>query len=268
MDFKYVAVDVDGTLLDDQKHYDKKRLAVDIKLLKDQGVTFIVATGNGKDAIDTYFPNGIVKNFVAENGGRIIVDGVEKTGHPHDFQTVAKIIDYSKELDVDLMSVSGTDQTYIPDRFSHVQFDYYPHYSFFHDLSEIGENVYNVNFNWHSKKLPLEKIMEFVRDINHNFDGVNATYSGAYGIDLLPAGVNKESGLKHYLAQTGGDLSQVVTIGDTSNDIEMVSAAGLGIAMKNATSDLKAVADQITEFDNNHNGVLNEIEKLFHLRPM
>ena len=43
----------------------------------------------------------------------------------------------------------------------------------------------------------------------------------------------------------------------------MLTEAGCGIAMKNATSDLLKVADKVTVNDNNQNGLLTEIEQLF-----
>lgn len=58
-------------------------------------------------------------------------------------------------------------------------------------------------------------------------------------------------------------LDQVVAFGDTSNDIEMLSEVGYGYAMKNATADLLKVADKVTRYDNNHAGLLSEIEHQF-----
>ena len=49
--------------------------------------------------------------------------------------------------------------------------------------------------------------------------------------------------------------------GDSANDVDMLRAAHLGIAMKNASEDAKAAADAITEQDNNHDGVAEIIEK-------
>ena len=57
--------------------------------------------------------------------------------------------------------------------------------------------------------------------------------------------------------------SSVVAFGDTSNDIEMLSEVGYGYAMKNATDDLLKVADKVTRYDNNHTGLLSEIEYQF-----
>jgi len=54
---------------------------------------------------------------------------------------------------------------------------------------------------------------------------------------------------------------RVVAVGDEANDIEMIAAAGLGIAMGNATPALKAVADRTTE-DNDHDGLAVALEPL------
>lgn len=60
-------------------------------------------------------------------------------------------------------------------------------------------------------------------------------------------------------------MDQVVAVGDTSNDVEMVSAVGLGLAMRNATPDLQSAAAAVTVADNNHAGLLRAIEALFSL---
>lgn len=267
MTYQYVAVDVDGTLLDDQDNYDHRRLATTIQKLRQRGVTFIIASGNSVDALHSLFDEHLVNNYVAENGGRIIINGKEIQEYPHRRTTIKRLLDYAHHLPpVDLMSVSGATHTFIPDYFRSISVPYYPHHTYFTTIDEIAEPVYNVNFNWQQRHLPQEQINRIVQQINQNFPEVNATYSGAYGIDILPRGVNKAVGLRHFVAQTGGRLKQVVAIGDTSNDIEMVSEAGLGVAMRNATLDLKKVADLVTVADNNHDGMLREIETLFKLK--
>jgi len=59
--------------------------------------------------------------------------------------------------------------------------------------------------------------------------------------------VNKGLALKEMCAYYGADLSQSVAFGDSMNDAEMLSAAGIGIAMADAPDDVKALADQICE---------------------
>ncbi|MBI3993022.1 MAG: HAD family phosphatase [Candidatus Lambdaproteobacteria bacterium] len=56
---------------------------------------------------------------------------------------------------------------------------------------------------------------------------------------------------------------RVVAIGDEANDREMIAEAGLGIAMGNATEELKAVADRVT-LDNDHDGLALALEHLLN----
>ena len=53
---------------------------------------------------------------------------------------------------------------------------------------------------------------------------------------------------------------EVMAIGDGENDVEMLSFAGLGIAMENAREDVKEVANVVTN-SNNEDGVAKAIEK-------
>ena len=50
-----------------------------------------------------------------------------------------------------------------------------------------------------------------------------------------------------------------MAVGDSGNDCAMIEAAGLGVAMGNATDDIKKIADVTTD-DNNHDGVATAIE--------
>ncbi|WP_267202688.1 HAD-IIB family hydrolase [Limosilactobacillus kribbianus] len=266
--WRYVAVDVDGTLLDDHDHFDAARLNRDVQLLAAQNVMFIVASGNSYDALQTIFlPCPAVKNFVAENGGRIIIDKKESFSQPHKRRTIVALLNYVKTIDPqpDLLSLSGAQQTFIAARYQNVPVPYYPHHAYFLQLAEINEPLYNLNINWHRHHPPLKWIHDLVHQINQQFPTVHATYSGAWGIDILPGGVDKAVSLTQLIHTTGGKMQELIAFGDTSNDQEMITAAGCGYAMKNATADLLQLADRVTQYDNNHDGLLREIERLFQL---
>jgi len=53
---------------------------------------------------------------------------------------------------------------------------------------------------------------------------------------------------------------EIMAIGDANNDLEMIAFAGLGIAMGNANEQVKAIAQDITD-TNENNGVAKAIEK-------
>ncbi|MBB1063552.1 HAD-IIB family hydrolase [Limosilactobacillus fastidiosus] len=264
---KFIAIDIDGTLYDDHDHFDIQRFNQDYQVLLNKGILLIVATGNSYDAVKTIFEKYPVNTFIAENGGRIVINDKDVISHVHSHVILQKLMTFlaQKDYQPNLFSLSGASHTFIDSQFKAVPVPFYPHHQYFTSLDQVTEPVYNVNLNWFKHRPELVVIHQVINEINQAFPmKLQATYSGAYGIDILPYGVNKAAGLKelihHFPNRT---LKDVVAFGDTSNDLEMIQESGIGFAMKNATSDLKQVADQITSRDNNHDGLLYEIEKQF-----
>ena len=69
---------------------------------------------------------------------------------------------------------------------------------------------------------------------------------GTAGGEVSPAGVTKGSTLLLLLERLGIDVTDSIAIGDNNNDLEMLTLAGVGIAMGNATPEAKAAADEVT----------------------
>ena len=63
--------------------------------------------------------------------------------------------------------------------------------------------------------------------------------------DIIPLNMNKYIGLKLLLDKLNIDISDVISFGDSGNDIEMIEKTGLGIAMGNAIPEVKAAADEV-----------------------
>nr|MCG4641937.1 HAD hydrolase family protein [Bifidobacterium bifidum] len=71
---------------------------------------------------------------------------------------------------------------------------------------------------------------------------------------------SKESALRQLAGLLKIEPTATMAIGDEHNDLGMIKTAGIGVAMGNAVSQLRAIADQVTA-DNNHNGVGEAILK-------
>ncbi len=87
------------------------------------------------------------------------------------------------------------------------------------------------------------------------------SYPGIDFINVLAPGVSKGRGLEVLTAHLGITPAETVAIGDGNNDISLLSSAGLAIAMGNATSGAKAVADYVTR-DVEHGGVAAALNEL------
>ena len=83
---------------------------------------------------------------------------------------------------------------------------------------------------------------------------------GVYDINQM--GHTKASGAARLLEATGICWEELVAVGDGENDMELLSAAGLGVAMGNASERVKACADAVTA-SVRESGVLRVIEEYF-----
>lgn len=64
--------------------------------------------------------------------------------------------------------------------------------------------------------------------------------------DINIAGVSKATGLERICALTGIPMAQTIAFGDDRNDLEMVAAAGIGVAMGDSLQAVQDAADYIT----------------------
>lgn len=65
--------------------------------------------------------------------------------------------------------------------------------------------------------------------------------------DINPTGVNKATGLRRICELTGLDVSEIIAFGDDRNDLELIEAAGIGVAVANSIQALKDAADYVTD---------------------
>ena len=80
--------------------------------------------------------------------------------------------------------------------------------------------------------------------------------------ELAPASVTKWSAIRRLAAAWGIDEHAICAVGDDVNDIAMIRAAGLGVAMGNALPEVKAAADRVADTHDN-DGLVQVVEWLF-----
>lgn len=257
---KLIATDIDGTLFDNERHYDAARLNHYLDLLHEKGIKFAVASGNNLDHLYKVFeksPN--IDIMVAENGSEIVADNqtlFEKT-IPHEL--VLKMLKILPEaLDLKALSLSGKNATYVEST------DNQPLYHMNNlkvvdDLTKINDDIFK--FNIQLQHTDLDKASKLINRDYGEF--VHGAVSGFGSIDIMSANINKSIGLQELCKSLDISLENVMAFGDNTNDLEMIQESGLGVAMKNGKAEVKAVADLITKDDNDHDGVLNTIQDTF-----
>ncbi|WP_445486550.1 Cof-type HAD-IIB family hydrolase [Niallia sp. 03133] len=94
------------------------------------------------------------------------------------------------------------------------------------------------------------------------FDDINIVQINELRLEILPETVSKLNGLLYLGEHLGIKTREMVVIGDSMDDLEMIKEAGLGVAMGNASNELKVAADWVTRSNNQH-GVAYMVKEHF-----
>lgn len=88
--------------------------------------------------------------------------------------------------------------------------------------------------------------MTLLRQLGGQFEGLCVSSSVPNNIEINSTDANKGEALRKLAAHLGLDISQTMAIGDGLNDLSMLRAAGIGVAMENACPEAKQAADYVT----------------------
>ena len=267
---KLVATDMDGTFITyAAKIPDRNRAAA--KICDDCGVHFVIASGRSYRSLAEYIgvegKNGYI---IAHNGARIATAGAEKEimRTPLTMDDAKFLLDLGDRLSVcacvwadEVLYISGrtrNGELYASAAFAEtVYFD--AKEPFF--LKSTGNNRSNIDkIYWTAyddgRGWKSEEGAKLIPDT------VSCFTSGGGCMEFVDREVSKGNALKTLCGIIGVDISKTVAFGDSENDIALLEAAGLGVAVENADERVKAVAGYVTG-TNNDCGVAEAIEKLF-----
>lgn len=110
-----------------------------------------------------------------------------------------------------------------------------------------------------SKKNELYDMYRLLQSLFHEIEVIRQSDER---LTLVPKGVSKWNGLLYVMNHLGVKRNEVVAIGDGIDDIEMITGAGLGVAMGNAALEVKASAKWVTRSNDDH-GVSYMLKEFF-----
>ncbi len=107
-----------------------------------------------------------------------------------------------------------------------------------------------------------ERLEEFQRYLTRQYAGVlNAYFSNNSYLEIVPDTVTKGQALRWMCGFLRIPIADSVAAGDAPNDVDMIEAAGIGVAMANSFPGVKEHADYVTDADNNHDGAAEIIRR-------
>ena len=96
-----------------------------------------------------------------------------------------------------------------------------------------------------------ERVLAAVAQVS----GLRAIAGHPLGLEIMDAGVSKGAALEWLCGHTGTPIARSVAFGDSGNDVDLLKAAGCGVAMANASPAALAAADAVTDLDCDVGGV-------------
>jgi hypothetical protein len=272
--YRMVAIDLDGTLLrKDGTMGERTRRALQAAVK--QGVRVVICTGRRFRTSLPILAELQLAVPVIVHGGLLIKDaGTYETLH-HNYLSRDLSLEMVKFLKahgvppivyVDLFT-QGIDIYLDNERDGHPFHLKYlernrPHCHFVGDVTEVfcpqTIHVGALADRASLERLEVRLVREFGSSVRHLIMN-NTNDEGAF-LEIMRPDSSKWRALSRLIEMEGCTPEQVICIGDEINDLEMISHAGLGVAMGNAIPAVKAVADYITR-SNEEDGVAHVVEQ-------
>ena len=272
-DLRLAAIDMDGTLLDDDKNFPPGMDGL-LDLMDERGVTFAPASGRQVWTLIDMFPGRPGMTVIGENGGIVMRDGVEVSSSPVDAPTVREVIRLVREatlgpdgIDGGLV-MCGKQFAYVErtdDLFVEGVAPYYHRTQCVEDQEAVIDAIEAGQIDDAIVKLavyaigPVGALAEAT--LAHFADPHQYAISGANWADLQIRGVDKGSAVRDLQRFLGVDRSQTAVFGDAGNDMSMMSEGDLSFAMANASQDVIEAARFIAP-SNNEAGVAQVLRAL------
>lgn len=265
MKYRLAAADLDGTLLDANSELTEETVKA-VKAAQDAGLIFTISTGRAQNSIMGFISKlGINCPVITYNGAMLIKPDGEII-YRCDLESDDAVDAYNMGADLGVDMVVWSDNRVYFSRMTSAIERYrsmYPKAECFviGDRSEI----YDIVKNGISKIIFVDTPENTERNqrlIQERFGGRIAYFrSSSFYLELVNKSVSKGTALMKLAEHYGIPREQTAAFGDQKNDMPMIEAAGLGVAMENAVDELKSIADYIT-LPNTENGVAAVLYKM------
>jgi phosphoglycolate phosphatase (TIGR01487 family) len=224
--YKLLVCDVDGTITDDLKHIQTLGIET-LRRVQDSGYTVSICSGNVLPvAFGLSTFIGLKGPVIAENGG--LVSYKEQIFQLHSNERAKKAYSYLKTR-----------------------------------MPEV-ERLFTDN--WRKTEVALKRTFDLdtVKEVLKGWSvEIEAT---GFAIHIMEPGHSKVDGVRKACQILDIDLSEVVAVGDSDNDVKMLTQCGYGIAVGNASAPAKGAADYVCKASHSE-GVVEGLAQLGMLSP-
>lgn len=264
-----IALDLDGTLLKDDKTISEKTKKV-IQKARDQGHIVMIATGRPFRSSEIYYKELNLDTPIVNFNGAFMHHPKDKNWgvyhSPFEINTAKEIVESCSSFHFHNIIAEVIDDVYF----------HYQDKKLF-EIFGIGEaNITTGDLRNFLKTSPTSMLIhtdqEHVQSIRSHLSSLHAEVidhrswaAPFHVIEIVKAGLNKAVGLKKASDYFQIPPERIIAFGDEDNDLEMLEYAGHGIAMGNGINEVKTVANEVT-LSNEEDGVAIFLNELLNLK--
>ncbi len=262
--YSIIFCDMDGTLLDSRHRLDPD-LAARIRELADKGTPFVPVSARMPDAMTPYLDEiGIHSPMVCYSGALVL----DRNGNPvHSigipFEIAARIRNFvNGNWPETALSVYSFNQWIVADR-THPLVQREVDITGVEPVEGEMEELLGDECDVHKMFCvgPEKDIQQIEAALKRDFPMLFVCQSSPIYLEIMNGAATKANGVTFLCQAMRLSTNEAVAFGDNYNDIDMLEAVGLGVAMGNAPDDVKKIADRVTA-DHDHGGVLEMLNTL------
>lgn len=239
---KAIFFDIDGTLVSFKTHRMSENLKKTLHKLQANGVKLFISSGRARLVMNNLddFP---FDGYVEMNGAKTTLGEEVIDSHPLPKDISLQVAEVAERENVSCwvfadtvagINFSSPHAVEVADMIN-------LHPTHFLDLSKVAREhtvyEYTIFFDEEQERRLLHPVLK----------NVGYTRWHPYFVDIVPEGLSKSYGAARILERIGVTREECMAFGDGGNDIPIIEYAGIGVAMGNATDDVKAVADYVTD---------------------
>lgn len=272
-EYKLIALDLDGTLLDSGKRLSPKNAAA-LRRAAESGAQIVPTTGRFFDGMPQVIRELSYLCYAITINGAQVLD--VRTGSvlyraEIPLPRALAIMEYLDTLPVIYDCYCGS-WGWITRAMQDAAPEFISDVHSLHMVQELRTPVDELKAYLRARGDDVQKIQLFLQDVSQRpavmaelerrFPGTAASTSLQNNIEINTAAANKGDAVRALAAHLGIPMEQTISFGDGSNDLSMIRACGLGVAMANACPAVLAAANRVTK-SCDESGVAAVLDELF-----
>ena len=268
-EIKLVALDLDGTLFNPEGIITEKTKE-ELRRAGAKGVHTVICTGRPYNGVPfDQITDTSIEYAITTNGASIYRISDHKCLYDDSMtpETYLPILEYilSREIHIDVY-IDGKGYTPIRCRENLHRLDVpeslkkymiatrTPVENLLDYVKDCGEKIQKINLVFYPQPDGSLLYRDEVYEVLKSNPDITVVGGGFRNFEIGKAGVTKIGGIEELCKILDVPMEQTMAIGDSENDYSMINAAGVGVAMANASEDILAIADYITT-SNTEDGV-------------